>query len=132
MRAFLDTNIVIRHLTGDPPEQARRAATFLADAEELVLVDLVLAEIVYVLESFYELPRAKVATLARAVLGFGPVVVGDPDLLYRAVEVYEKDRIDFAAAYLVACAERDGADVVASFDRSIDRVKTVRRIEPGK
>lgn len=132
MRAFLDTNVVIRHLTGDPPEQARRATAFLAEAEELVLADLVLAEIVYVLESFYELPRLKVAPLARAVLGFGPVVVGDPDLLHRAVEIYEVDRIDFAEAYLVACAERDGAAVVASFDRSIDRVRTVRRLEPGR
>lgn len=132
MRAFLDTNVVIKHLTGDPPEQARRATAFLAEADELVLADLVLAEIVYVLESFYELPRAKVAVLARAVLGFRPVVASDSDLLHRAVEIYELDRLDFAEAYLVACAERDGSAVVASFDRAIDRVKTVRRLEPGR
>jgi predicted nucleic acid-binding protein len=58
LSAFVDTNILVRHLTGDPPEQARRASSFLAQAEELLLTDLVAAEVVYVLESFYEVPRA--------------------------------------------------------------------------
>jgi predicted nucleic acid-binding protein len=48
----------------------------------------------------------------------------------RAVEVYETDRIDFAEAYLVACAESTGVGRIASFDRSIDGVQTVRRVEP--
>ena len=50
--------------------------------------------------------------------------------LRRAIEVYETDRIDFAGAYLVACAESTGVGKVASFDRSIDRVDTIERIEP--
>jgi predicted nucleic acid-binding protein len=57
-------------------------------------------------------------------------VVLDAPLLLRALEVYEVDRLDFADAYLVASAETSGVGVVASFDRSIDRVETVRRIEP--
>jgi predicted nucleic acid-binding protein len=39
--------------------------------------------------------------------------------------------LDFAEAYLVAQAERSGVAVVASFDRAIDRVATVRRLEPA-
>jgi len=132
LSAFLDTNVIIRHLTGDPPQQARRATKFLAEADELLLTDLVTAAIVYVLESFYELRRSRVAELVRTVLGFGAIIVRDADLLFRAVEVYEEHRIDFAEAYLVACAEREGIGAVASFDRSIDRVKTVRRLEPGR
>jgi predicted nucleic acid-binding protein len=52
-------------------------------------------------------------------------------LLQRAVEVYEVHRLDFADAYLVASAERTGVGVIASFDRGIDRVATVRREEPA-
>jgi predicted nucleic acid-binding protein len=52
--------------------------------------------------------------------------------LLRAVEVYETDRLDFAEAYLVANAESTGVNRVASFDKSIDRVTTVERIEPGR
>jgi predicted nucleic acid-binding protein len=58
------------------------------------------------------------------------VATVDPALLLRAIEVYETDRLDFAEAYLVACAESTGIDRIASFDHSIDRVDTVDRVEP--
>ena len=130
MSAFIDTNILVRHLTGDPPEQAARATKSLAAADELLLVDLVVAEVVYVLESFYEVPRERVAELVRAIIAFPAIVVLDSALLLRALEVYETDRLDFAEAYLVAQAERSRIGVVASFDKAIDRVATVRRLEP--
>jgi predicted nucleic acid-binding protein len=64
------------------------------------------------------------------VIGFQPIAVVDVPLLLRALEVYEVDRLDFAEAYLVASAEASGVGAVASFARSIDKVSTVRRIEP--
>ena len=131
MRAFLDTNVLIRHLTGDPPAQARRASAFLQRTEELFVPDLIVAEVVYVLESFYEVERQRVAELVRAIIGFPAIVVVDEPLLLRALEVYEVDRLDFAEAYLVASAEATGVENIASFDREIDRVTTVRRIEPS-
>jgi predicted nucleic acid-binding protein len=129
--AFLDTNVLIRHLTGDPPALARRASAFLARADELLLPDLIVAEVVYVLESFYEVERPRVAELVRAVVGFPAIVVVDAPLLLRALEVYELERIDFAESYLVASAEASGVGAIASFDRSIDRVSTAQRIEPN-
>jgi len=131
LSAFLDTNVLIRHLTGDPPAQARRATAFLERAEELLLPDLIVAELVYVLESFYELERQRVAELVRAVIGFPAIAVVDEPLLLRALEVYEVDRLDFAEAYLVASAEASGVETIASFDRTIDRLATVRRLEPS-
>ncbi len=131
MTAFVDTNILVRHLTGDPPEQAARATTFLAAADELLLADLVVAEAVSVLESYYEVPRARVAELVRAIIAFPTIVVLDPAMLLRSLEVYETDWLDFAEAYLVAQAERSGIEVIASFDEAIDRVTTVRRLEPA-
>ncbi len=130
MSAFIDTNILIRHLTGDPPEMAARATAYLELETELLLADLVAAETVYVLESFYGAPRSQVAEALRSLLMFDSVVCVDVALLLRAVEVYETERIDFAEAYLVACAESTGVHQIASFDRSLDRVETVRRVEP--
>ncbi len=128
--AFVDTNALVRHLTGDPTAQAIRATRYLRRAEELLLPDLILAEVAYVLESFYETPRAQVAETLRAVLAFPAIRVVDAELLQRTVEVYDVHRLDFADSYLVASAERTGIGVVASFDRAIDRVGTVRRAEP--
>ncbi len=130
MTAFVDTNILVRHLTGDPPAQAARATRYLEAAGELLLADLILAELAYVLESFYEAPRAQVAETLRAVLAFPAIRVADTELLQRAVEIYDIHRLDFADAYLVANAERTGIGMVVSFDRAVDRVGTVRRVEP--
>lgn len=131
LTAFVDTNVLVRHLTGDPPELAQRAGRFLSTADDLLLPDLILAEVAYVLESFYRVPRVDVAASLRAVLSFDPIRVADPELIERAVDVYDVDRLDFADAYLVACAERTGVGAIASFDRSIDKVHTVRRMEPA-
>jgi predicted nucleic acid-binding protein len=131
LSAFLDTNILIRHLTGDPPAQSRRATAFLERAEELLLPDLIVAEVVYVLESFYEVGRPRVAELVRAIIGFPAIVVVDEPLLLRTLEVYEVNGLDFAEAYLVSNAEASGVGVIASFDRTVDRVGTVRRVEPS-
>lgn len=130
MSAFVDTNILIRHLTGEPPEMAERATAYLAEATELFLADLIVAETVYVLESFYKAPRDQIAAVIRSLLSMRSVIIVDPALLLRAIEVYEFDRLDFSEAYLVACAETTGVGRVASFDRAIDRVTTVERVEP--
>lgn len=110
---------------------AARATAYLHAEPELFLADLIVAETIYVLESFYETPRVQVADVIRSLMAFRSIVVVDRDLLLRAVEVYETDRLDFAEAYLVACAESTGVGRVASFDRSVDRVPTVKRVEPG-
>ncbi len=130
MTTLVDTNVLIRHLTGDPPDLASQATAYLTKNETLVLPDLILAEVVYVLESFYEVPRNRVAELARSVITFGSIQTADAGLLLRAVEVYEVYRIDFSEAYLVALAEISDIGDIASFDRAIDRVSTVTRIEP--
>jgi predicted nucleic acid-binding protein len=78
----------------------------------------VVAECVYVLESFYEVERLPA------------IKTIDPNSLLRALEVYERDRLDFADAYLVAQAEASGVTAILSFDRSIDRIDSVTRREP--
>lgn len=88
------------------------------------------AETVYVLESFYEVERAQVAELVRAAIALPTVETVDPASLLRALEVYELDRLDFAEAYLVAQAEATGVAEILSFDRAVDRIGSVTRREP--
>lgn len=131
MTAFLDTNIIVRHFTGDPPEQARLAARYLDEADQLLLPDLILAEVAYVLESYYRMSRDEVAAALRSTLAIPAVQVADRGLLQRTVELYDVHRLGFADAYLVASAERTGVNTIASFDRGIERAGTVRREEPA-
>jgi predicted nucleic-acid-binding protein len=109
---------------------AARATSALAGADELMLADVIVAECVYVLESFYEVPRQRVAELMRAAIAMPSIKTVDAASLLRALEVYEVDRLDFAEAYLVAQAESTDVGAILSFDRSVDRVSTVSRQEP--
>jgi predicted nucleic-acid-binding protein len=111
---------------------AVRATEYLNRESELFLTDLVVAETVYVMESFYEVPRGQVSDSIRSLLAMPSIVSVDTALLLRSIEIYESDRLDFAEAYLVACAESTGVNQIASFDKSIDRVGTVQRLEPGR
>jgi predicted nucleic-acid-binding protein len=109
---------------------AARATALLAGDDELLLSDLVVAECVYVLESFYEVERSRVAEMVRSAISLASVTVVDVPLLLRSLEIYELERIDFAEAYLIASAEATGVKAILSFDRSIDRVESVTRHEP--
>lgn len=129
MIAYVDTNVLVRHLTDDPPEQARRAEAILENAERLILTDVVVAELVYVLESYYDRPRRQIAESVQSLLALSSIAVSNHDLLLRALELYEHIRLDFAEAYLAAAAELTGVGTVASFDRTLDRVETIDRVQ---
>ncbi len=89
-----------------------------------------LAECVYVLESYYEVERARVTELMRSAIALPTIEALDPPTLLRALEVYELDRVDFAEAYLVAQAEATGINEILSFERSIDKIQSITRREP--
>lgn len=54
---FLDTSVVVRYITGDPPELAERAARLLDSERHLVLSEVALLETAHVLTRFYGVPR---------------------------------------------------------------------------
>jgi predicted nucleic-acid-binding protein len=85
---------------------------------------------VYVLQSVYRVGRDEVAELVRAIVTSQQMRVADVPLLLRAAEIYQLHALAFTDAYVVAYAERTGVGAVDSFDRGLDRVRTIQRIEP--
>ncbi|MFU8772628.1 MAG: PIN domain-containing protein [Anaerolineales bacterium] len=57
MSGLLDTSMVVRYLTGDPPELAEQASQVIDHEENLRISDVVIAETAYVLTSVYQVPR---------------------------------------------------------------------------
>jgi predicted nucleic-acid-binding protein len=102
---LVDTNILVMHLTNEPMNLARPATACSATESEILLADLVLAESVYVLESYFEASREAIASSMRSLLAMKSIICVDVSLLLRPIEVNEVERIEFAEAYLVACAE---------------------------
>ena len=57
MSGFLDTNVVVRYLTGEPPDMAEQAAQILSRADDLYVTDVAIAEVAHVLSSTYGVSR---------------------------------------------------------------------------
>ena len=134
-KAFIDTNLFIRYLTNDDPGKADKVAGLLADAAGgkviLVTTEMVVAEVVWVLESSYRLGKPEISTLIRGILATPGLEVLNGALVARAVELYEALNVDFVDGYVGAVMEREGIDEVYSFDRKhISRLQSVRRKEP--
>jgi predicted nucleic-acid-binding protein len=128
--AVLDTSVLVRHFTHDDPVLGRRASQYLARANdrELILTDVVLAEMVVVLERYYRQTRTKISQAVRSLLAAPQIAVSDIVVVSRAADLYEGGSA-FVDAHAVAVAEREGCGV-ASFDRRIVRRTKVLRIEP--
>jgi predicted nucleic-acid-binding protein len=103
----LDTNMLVRLLVDDHPEQAALAQRLLADNTALIPRTVVL-ETEWVLRSVYQLPRGRTVAFFRLLLQSENAVVEDHDVVQRALAWYEQGA-DFAdALHLAAC---DGAEM---------------------
>ena len=134
-RVFVDTNIFIRYLTNDDPAKADRVEKLLSQAEagtvSLVTTEMVIAEIVWVLESFYELEPSAIAPLIRGILATSGLEVINASLVRGALELYEREGIDFVDGYIAAVMEKQGMSELYSYDRKhISRIRQITRKEP--
>ena len=128
MRA-VDTNVVVRYLTGDDPGQAARARAVI-DAGQVFVSTTVLLEAEWVLRGVYGFARKKVAEALRAFSGLPDVSVESPALLAEALDRAEKG-MDFADALHLAAAAR--CETMLTFDRRFietARGTSVRVTEP--
>jgi predicted nucleic-acid-binding protein len=132
---FVDTNLFVRYLTDDDPEKADRVETLLGEASEgrvrLVTADLMLVELVWVLESSYDLKPVKIAPMIRSILATPGMEVINGALLAKALDHYEGNNIDIVDGYIAALMEKLNITDVYSFDRKhLSRLKSLKRIEP--
>lgn len=118
--AFVDTNLFLRYITDDVPEQAdaverlfRRAA---AGELRLVTGAMTIAEIVWVLESFYELPRRAIRNAVKGIIGTPGITVEDHELLLQAIVWYEEKNVDFIDAYSAAWMAEQEIGMAYTFD----------------
>ena len=132
---FVDTNLFIRYLTNDDPAKAERVELLLKEAASgkvrLVTTEMVIAVVVWVLESSYGLKSSTVAPLIRAILATSGLEVINASLVAIALDYYETKNIDFIDGYIAAVMEKKGITELYSFDKKhISRIKTISRKEP--
>ncbi|MGA1839398.1 MAG: PIN domain-containing protein [bacterium] len=125
---FVDTNIFIRLLTNDDPEKAKRCEELFKAAkkneEELYTSELVIAEIVWVLESYYDLPKGEVKEKVEKILNTHNLFCPNKDILYESLMNYFLKNIDFIDALM----KRKNILKIFLYDSDFDKISSLKRI----
>lgn len=117
---LLDTSVLLRYLTRQPPELALRARELIEGEPELLLSEIALAEAGYVLTSFYRVERASVVDALQSLVQRRNVrLVNLPKpIAFQALALCRPSRrVSFADALLWAQARTLGVSRIFTFDR---------------
>jgi len=130
---FLDANIFLRFLTGDDRRKAeacRRLVQRAVDGKlNLTTHPLILAEVVWVLESYYKLPRGEITKKLQMIMNTPNLTVADAHAFAQAVELYSDSKIDLADCFAAAVATQEDCTLV-SYDRDFDKLEGIQRAKP--
>lgn len=127
-RRLIDTNLIVRHLVQDHERHAKAASKLFEASDRggviLVILPTVIAESVFVLESFYKHTRADIARTLAALIGSPGVEVEDLAVHLDALERYRRSKLHFVDCTLAATAAARGL-TVATFDSDFKRFADV-------
>jgi uncharacterized protein len=133
---FLDTNILIRYLTRDDVEKARRSLHLLRlieqGDEQVATTPLVMFETVFLLHRSYRIPSAAIRDLVRPIIDLPGLRLAEKHLFIRALDIFVDLNIPFADAYNAAFMEQHGFDEIYSWDTDFDKISGIVRIEPDE
>lgn len=134
---YLDTDVIVRLLTGDDPEKRVAATALFQQIEKgdltVAAPDTVIADAVYVLSSprIYHLPRAQVAALLAPLVRLPHFHVQNRRAVLDALHLYgTMGGFDFGDAMLIASMQHENSQTIYSYDRHFNRIAGIRRLEP--
>ncbi len=121
---LLDTNLIIRFLVNDDPEKVNRVERLLTDKNNTnILLDTVVAEIIWVLSSYYSLNKSEVIEKIGALIHLDTIDC-NAVLLNKALSIWEENNISYIDSYLVAVAKL-GNIPLFSYD---DKLKSIDQL----
>lgn len=133
---FVDTDVIIRLLTGDDPTKQAAAKALFEQVERGMLAVTApittIADAVYVLSSarLYHLPRTQVSALLSPLVRLPYFRVRNRRAVLRALDLYATTNLDFGDVFIAASMEQLGSQVLYSYDKGFDRLPGMRRQEP--
>ncbi len=126
---LIDTNLIIRFLVNDDPPKVTRVEKLLKDKNNKnILLDTVVTEIVWVLNSYYSLNKKEIIEKVRALIHVDTVEC-NAFLLNRALSLWMDNNISYIDAYVTAIAEL-GNITLYSYDRKLTSIPTITVKEP--
>ncbi len=131
---FVDTNILLRLLTRDDPIKFNRCRRLfeqaVAGSVTLHTSELVIAEIVWTLLSYYELAKPTVIEKVGQILNTPNLLVKNQEALIEGLALWSRHNCDFIDAFNAALTHREGLPNLASYDTDFDSIPFINRQEP--
>jgi predicted nucleic-acid-binding protein len=127
MRA-VDTNVLVRLVVRDDPEQVRIAESFTAPGAWIS--NLVLAEAMWVLDAVYDRTAAQIATAVDMLLNHKDLTIQDAEVVTSALEQFRKrPALGFSDCLVVEIARKAGYLPLGTFDRNLGKVDGAKRLQ---
>lgn len=130
----LDTNVLVRFLTQDNPDQGRMASDLIGGLTEQnpgFVAREVLVELVWVLERSYRYPRSEIARVLEGFLSASELDIEAGDSVGAILQLYEAKGFGFSDLMIRQAARRAGAAALKTFDRKAARLDGVEWIGKG-
>ncbi len=117
---FVDTNVFLRFFVKDVEAQFEKARALFEKAEagkiKLETSELVIAEIVWVLESYYGFSRKEISDVLGTLLSSRNLKIAGSARISDAVQLYLSGNLDFIDAYNISFMRAKEITRVATFD----------------
>lgn len=131
--AFLDTNVILRHVLADHPDHSPRATAYLKRVEqgeiEVRIADVVIFEVVFTLERQYREPKPKIREAILPLLELPGVILPGKRRFRKVFDLYVDLNLPFADAYYAVLMQSLKLAEIATFDPHFDRVQGIKRVE---
>ena len=131
----LDTNVLVRFLTQDDPDQGRIASDLIGGLTEQnpgFVAREVLVELVWVLERSYRYERSEIARVLEGFLSASELEIEEGDSVGAVLQLYEGKGFGFSDLMIRQAARRVGATVVKTCDRKAARLDWMEWIGSGQ
>jgi predicted nucleic-acid-binding protein len=117
-RRLVDTNLIVRYLVQDHERHAKAAGKLFGACDcgdvAIVVLPAVLAECVFVLESFYEHPRGDIASALGRLISSPGVEIAGAAIHLDALDRYRRTKIHFVDCLIAATAAAENTAVASS------------------
>ncbi|HVL66612.1 MAG TPA: type II toxin-antitoxin system VapC family toxin [Vicinamibacterales bacterium] len=126
MRAA-DTNVLVRLLTRDDPQQTAAAERWIGGGAWVPI--LALAETTWVLDAVYERTREQIASAISMLLDHTELTLQDPDVVAAALEQFtRRSSPGFTDCLLLEIARKAGHLPLGTFERQLGRLDGAERL----
>lgn len=131
---FLETDAILRYLTGDDEGKATNVLALLqrveSGRERVVTSPMVVFEVVFTLQSYYKVPKSEIREKVLTILDLRGLSLERKDVFAAALECYCEFNLPFADAFNACYMKSCGLNEIYTYDEDYERIGGIKRVTP--